>query len=411
MSQVKSGDKGMKILYVSSDKFPPFRVDVAVLFGEKMVARGNQVDWVLQSEDQKKTSEVVDWWGGRVWVGASTDKMSRMGKIKKQLQALRNDLRVLGLAKKNRYDIIQVKDKFAAALIGLVAARIGKAKFIYWLSFPIAEAYLLRFKEGTAKHPVVNYLRGHISKWLLYKLIMPCADLVVLQSEQMKKDVISEGVSEGKLTAVPMGVKIEDMPYSGGVDATRPFPMVVYLGTLVRVRRMDFLIRAFAVTKMRVPDAVLYLVGGGEDDTDIEVLKAEVSRLGLDDAVIFTGFMPMKDAWDFVRKADVCVSPFYPTPILNSTSPTKLVEYMAMGKPVVANDHPEQSLVIRESGAGICVPYDEERFGEAIANLLEDRAAAIRMGVDGRKYVEKNRSYEVIADRLQEKYLRVAGKT
>ncbi len=42
--------------------------------------------------------------------------------------------------------------------------------------------------------------------------------------------------------------------------------------------------------------------------------------------------------------------------ILRAASPTKLVEYMAMGKAVVANDHPEQKRVIEESGAGYCVP-------------------------------------------------------
>jgi hypothetical protein len=40
---------------------------------------------------------------------------------------------------------------------------------------------------------------------------------------------------------------------------------------------------------------------------------------------------------------------------LNPASPTKLVEYMALGKAVVANDHPDQRMVLEQSGAGICV--------------------------------------------------------
>ena len=115
----------------------------------------------------------------------------------------------------------------------------------------------------------------------------------------------------------------------------------------------------------------------------------------------------MQEAWKFVSKADVCVSPFYPTPILNSTSPTKLIEYMAIGKPVVANDHPEQNLVILESGAGICVPWEENAFADAIVKLLSQPEIAEKMGHKGRHYVEKHRNYKIIANVVENEYFRI----
>ena len=57
--------------------------------------------------------------------------------------------------------------------------------------------------------------------------------------------------------------------------------------------------------------------------------------MGVAASVIFTGQLPRQEALRYVQDADVCVSPFYPTAVLNSTSPTKLVEYMAMGKAVI----------------------------------------------------------------------------
>ena len=101
-----------------------------------------------------------------------------------------------------------------------------------------------------------------------------------------------------------------------------------------------------------VPTARLYVVGRGDDPEDETFLESEAARLGLQSSVVFVGQLPQAQALRYVREADVCVSPFYPTPVLRSTSPTKLVEYMAMGKAVVANDHPEQKRVIEESGAG-----------------------------------------------------------
>ena len=82
---------------------------------------------------------------------------------------------------------------------------------------------------------------------------------------------------------------------------------------------------------------------------------------------------------------------------------------MAMGKAVVANDHPEQRLVISESKAGICVPYEENAFAEAILHLLYHPEEAKEMGIRGRKYVEKHRSYEQIADLVETKLLQVCN--
>jgi glycosyltransferase involved in cell wall biosynthesis len=184
---------------------------------------------------------------------------------------------------------------------------------------------------------------------------------------------------------------------------------ILYLGTIVRVRRLDFLIRVLAKVRESVGDAKLYIVGGGNDAADEKLLLDETARLGLESAVVMVGHVPRARALEYVRDADVCVSPFYPTPILNSTSPTKLVEYMAMGKAVVANDHPEQRLVIEESGAGYCVRWDEAEFARAIVALLNAPEQAREMGERGRRYVTEHRSYARIADVVERELLAIAG--
>ena len=186
--------------------------------------------------------------------------------------------------------------------------------------------------------------------------------------------------------------------------------MIVYLGTLLRERRLGFLLRAFKKVRDVVPTAKLYFLGKGESPEDEESLVEESIRLGIDDAIVFTGYLPMEEAWEYIRRADVCVSPFFPTPILNSTSPTKLIEYMAMGKAVVGNSHPEQSLVIEESGGGICTPWDESEFAQAINTLLKDPVLAAEMGRKGRRYVELNRTNAVMADRVLADYARICNR-
>lgn len=397
----------MKFIFITSDKFPPFRVDLKILFGKEMVQRGHTIHWLLQSEKACSTSFQTTWSDNRVWVCATDLGSSALNKIRKHVLDILNDFRMFRLVKKNRYDFIQVKDKFISALLGIIVSRLYSYKFVYWLSYPFPEASIYKANTGTTRYPLYYKIRGYIFKHLLYRVIMPLADKIFVQSNQMKKDVVAMGIPEQKLTSVPMGVSLNMIPYNPKAtdfEKKKDEKIVLYLGTMIRIRRIDFLIRVFDYVLKHELKAKLYMIGGSHDQADLAFLKKEVEKLGMEQSVVFTDFVPMDKAWEYVEKADVCVSPFYPTPILNSTSPTKLAEYMAMGKPVVANDHPEQRLVISESGGGICVPYREKEFAEAIVCLLQNPDKAKTMGIKGRAYIEENREYSKICDLVENQY-------
>jgi len=402
----------MSILVVSSDTYPPTRVDVTVLFGEELAGRGHRIDWLLQSEAACARPYVTPWGGGQVWVGATDLGESRFSRFRKHWLGIRNDLRLFKLLRTGKYDIIEVKDKFIAGLAAALASRMYRKRFIYWLSYPFPEAYLHGARDGTARYPLLWLIRGWIFKVLLYRLILPRADHVFVQSEQMRRDVAAEGIPLARMTAVPMGVKTgsivaTDVTERNLIPAGQPCFM--YLGTLNKVRKLDFLMRVLARVLERIPNAKLYIVGAGDDPSDEQLLIEEARKLNVSHAAVFVGKLPQPQALRYVQEADVCVSPFYPTPVLNSTSPTKLVEYMATGKAVVANEHPEQALIIRESGAGFCVPWDEEAFATAIVKLIQDAPLARRMGDLGRKYVQTHRTYTVIADQVERELLRIAA--
>ncbi|MGA2565068.1 MAG: glycosyltransferase family 4 protein [Steroidobacteraceae bacterium] len=404
----------LRVLIVSSDTYPPKRVDVAVLFGEELSGRGHHFDWILQSEAACSRSYVVDWGGGSVWVGATDLGSSLLSRIRKHTRGIIHDLRLIPLLRKTHYDFIEVKDKFISGIIALIAARLYHRKFVFWLSYPFGEDYLLRAKDGTARYPILYFIRGAVSKALLYKLLLRSADHVFVQSEQMRRDVGREGIPLEKITAVPMGIK--PSTFSRSVDGAdrvlipRGVPCFLYLGTLGKVRRLDFLVRVLALVREKLPGVMLYFIGGSDDPGDASALVQEARRLGVGDAVVMVGQLPQSEALRYVQEADVCVSPFFPTPVLNSTSPTKLVEYMGMGKAVVANDHPEQRLVIEQSGAGYCVPYEEAAFAAAIIELLKSPDTAALMGKRGHEYVIAQRSYARIADRVEETFGLIAAE-
>lgn len=403
----------LRMLVLSSDTFPPSRVDVSVLFGEELASRGHKIDWLLQSEAHCANSYTTDWLGCRVWVGATDLGASLLNRIRKHVIGILHDLKLFPLMRSGRYDFIEVKDKFVSGLFAAVAARLFHKRFIYWLSYPFPEDYLLRAKEGTARYPLLYRIRGLTFKVLLYKVLLRAADHVFVQSEQMRRDLAAEGIPLKKMTAIPMGIKPDRFRVEGYAAARTLIPSTersfLYLGTLTKVRRLDFLVRVLAHVRQAIPSAKLYIVGRGEDDSDEEVLRKEAARLGVADAMVLVGQLPQAEALRYVHEAEVCVSPYYPTPILNSTSPTKLIEYMAMGKAVVANDHPEQRLIIEESAAGFCVPWNEQAFADAILRLMSEPEEAKVMGERGRRYAIEHRSYAKIADAVENKFMQIAS--
>jgi glycosyltransferase involved in cell wall biosynthesis len=408
---VNEGRK-LRVLFITSDTYPPFRPAARAIFGEELVNKGHVVDWILQAEKACLKPMQISVGEGWAYVGATDDGTSRWRRLRKHLLGLKNDLRVFALAKKNSYDVIQIKDKYIGAVLAIIAARLTHTCVLYWLAYPHAEASLYAAEHGVARYRLFYIVRGIFFKLLLYKIIVPSCRHIFVQSEQMKRDVADQGISVDKMTPVPGSVNLDSIPYRPASPQDRALEAmqerrIVYLGTLLRERQLGFIIRVLAKVLDRQPDAKLYMIGKGENPEDEELLHAEAKRLDVTSRVVFTGYLPMAEAWEYIRGADVCVSPYFPTPILNSTSPTKLIEYMAMGKAVVGNDHPEQSLVIAESGGGLCAPWDEQLFAEAITTLLNDPRLTREMGMRGRRYVEAHRTNAVMGDLVAREYYRV----
>lgn len=397
----------LSILFMTSDGYPPFRPAAKAIFTGGLPSRGHSVDWLQQAADASVPGGAFPCPGGIAYVAPTTAAHSRLGRLWKHWLALRNDLRVFGLLARGNYSLVQVKDKYIGALIALIAAKRHGVPVFYWLAYPHAEASLHAAREGVARYTLWYALRGRLQRWLLYRIIMPACAHVFVQSEQMKLDIQREGIPREAMTAVPSSVNLTE--FDRVLEEAPPAEpaaqrSIVYLGTLLRERRLDFLIRVLCRVLPQFPDARLVYVGKGENQEDEDFLVAEASRLGVASQVTITGWLPMEEAWRRCRAASVCISPYRPIPILRSTSPTKLVEYMALGKAVVANDHPEQSDVLRACDAGLVCGWNESEFADAIVRLLGSPERCAQMGRNGRRFVERHRTHAVLTETVLGRY-------
>jgi glycosyltransferase involved in cell wall biosynthesis len=411
-----AGQSGrLRILFVTSDKFPPFRPAAKAIFSEGLSGSGHRIDWLLQAAHSGISPGPRRYRGGVAYVAPTHDGHTRLARLGKYWAEIRNDLRIVGLMRRRTYTLIQVKDKYLGALIAIAAGRFYGVPVFYWLAYPHGEASLYAARNGIARYALFYRLRGVAQRWLLYRIVMKACAHVFVQSEQMRSDLVREGVPRDKMTAVPSSVNLADYAAApsqeSGESPAADARSIVYLGTLLRERRLDFLVRVFAKVLARVAGARLVFVGGGENPEDENLLWREARSVGVSNAMTITGWIPMQDAMDHVRRAGVAVSPYFPVPILLSTSPTKLIEYMALGKAVVANHHPEQSLVLQQSGGGLLCAWDESEFADAIVLLLENPHVARSMGQAGRCFVEAHRTHSTMTKLVADRYAGVLRRS
>jgi len=397
--------KKYKFYYSIVDSYPAFRVDVIDLFRSLGQLGNVEVEWFMTSG--KPTSKT------QVLMGAEkvhlpiklAGRLPIMKVINKVFYWVFDIFGLLNGAFKN-ISLFQTRDKYFASLFALLIARLKGVKYTYWCSYPFPEQDLEHARNASGFKRLVYTITGYWGFFVLYKIVIPLSDHAFVQSEQMRSDMTKYGIKPEKMTPVPMGVpnRIFDIDTSCILIKPKQF---AYVGTLAAIRRMHVLIEAFVEVVKHYPDATLVIVGDGIVPADRLGLEQQADQLGLSHAVTFTGFVSIDMAWEIAAASQCCISPFFPTKVLASTSPTKLVEYMALGRPVVCNDHPEQKQIIEASGAGLCVPWGMKAFADAMIWMLENPDHAEQMAKKGPDWVRKNRTYSVIAENVWPVYQRI----
>jgi glycosyltransferase involved in cell wall biosynthesis len=372
---------------------------------------GHKITWVILSEKHRRNQQFL-FKGTYVYSAPYIhyfSESSLLGKIfNLTLSTFRMIYLILKIFRKceDRYDIILVR---VDVLMGLLAFYIKlryKIPFVYEIINPPEHKW-----EGCrieAKKPkILYYLIAKLSA-SMEMFIMKRADLVLPTTKWFAEALVKKGISKSKLLPHPNGVDIESFFKNRDGKAVREkyhlanSKIFIYLGTMDKARYLGLLIKAFWKVKKETEDVKLLMVGEGSDRENRERLAEE---LGIKDDVIFTGQVAQSEVPNYIAAADVGVSPIPSSSFYKVSSPIKMLEYMAMGKPVVANDEiPEQEEIIRKSGGGILVKFEYESFANGIIELLDNPDTAREMGKKGQKWIMKNRTYEILARRLEEKY-------
>lgn len=404
-----SGDNAChdpRFLIIARDSHPAFRVDITVLFSKYLVQE-YRLDWVMRdAKNGKPRIDISE--REQVFVIGGRGLMRFFSATRVHLSAIK---RIFS----GHYALVQCRDAFLIAWLYAVIARLAGVPFTYWMSYPMELGYLDRAKNDFRKGRIFRALgRGLIGGlgWLsLYGVALPLACHVFVQSQRMKLDVARKSIPALKITAVPMAIdlsKPEMLRSQSQKTNTEPCSKtIVYTGTLDPARRMAVPAEGVAMYCANHPNCRFIIIGSASQN-ERDIVGAPFRARHIENQLDFIDFMPWAEMLGYVQVADVCLAP-YPddTKMLASATPTKLIEYVATGRRVVANFHPDQTYIANATlTTELCV-FSPEGFHTAIDTAMRLGSPSTNAARRAAAWVLQERSYAKLSVMVKNRYSQI----
>jgi glycosyltransferase involved in cell wall biosynthesis len=262
------------------------------------------------------------------------------------------------------------------------------------------ELYLSRYnKPRDAPGPIYRTLR------LFESFCLRLADLVIATNESYRDIDIRRGkVDPRRVFVVRNGPDLTRMRLTEPDDRLRALrkSVLVYIGVMGPQDGVDYLLRALRHLVYDLDKLSFYCVIIGTGDA-VDDLKRLAHELRIDDYVWFTGFIPEQDLLRYLSTADICVAPDPSSPLNDVSTWIKIMEYMALGKPIVSFDLKESRYSAQDAALYVR-PNDELEFARAIETLMARPDLRRKMGEVGRMRIEKELKWDLVKENLVSAY-------
>ncbi len=274
-------------------------------------------------------------------------------------------------------------------LFFLVARRLARrgTRFVFDQHDLVPELYLSRFGRGR------DLLFRAVCR--LERLTYRAAHVVIATNESYRQVALTRGGKRPEevfvVRSAPAVERFHQVAPDEAARRGKPY-LLCYLGVMGPQDGVDYALRALARLRDEVGRADWHAVFVGGGDT-FEAMVALSRELGLSDLVEFTGRIPDEDLLRYLSTADVCLSPDPLNPLNDVSTMNKIMEYMAMARPIVSFDLREARV-----SAGDAAVYaranDESEFAKLISHLLDHPDERRRMGEIGQARVSGPLSWD-----------------
>jgi glycosyltransferase involved in cell wall biosynthesis len=240
---------------------------------------------------------------------------------------------------------------------------------------------------------------------LLERLTFRVADVSIATNESYRRIAVGRGgMAADRVFVVRSGPSLERMKQVAPVPALKrgKHYLVGYVGVMGAQEGIDLLLRAVkhVVRSLKRTDIHFGLVGGG---TSLDAMRALARELGVEDYVTFTGPVPDVDMLAMLNTADVCVNADVANAMNDISTMNKVMEYMALGKPMVQFDLTEGRVSAQQASL-YARKNDALDLGAKIVELIDDPERRRRMGAFGRRRVIEELEWRYEAPKLLAAY-------
>ena len=216
------------------------------------------------------------------------------------------------------------------------------------------------------------------------------ADISIATNESYRKIAIERGgMASDRVFVVRSGTnlaRVRSVPADPHWKNGRQF-LVAYVGVIGKQEGLDLFLESVRhIRNVRGRDDVQFaVVGGGPEQ---EATKALAKEMGLDDIVTLTGRVDDATLFSVLSTADVCVNPDRPNVMNDKSTMNKIMEYMALGKPIVQFDLTEGRFSAQRASL-YARNTDTDDFGDKVLALLDDPKLRASMGEFGKMRVKE----------------------
>jgi glycosyltransferase involved in cell wall biosynthesis len=385
----------LRILYFADIRFPLERANGIQTMEtcHALARRGHFVSLVVRPDTHSPSRDPFEYYGLPLLARLRVEYVRVSGPpVARRAQYLAFTIgRILG---RSRADVVLTRDLGAASVLLRVPGAL-RPKLVYeshGYAPDVAAALPDLLASGTPPGPgkLARLERREAQVWR-------GADGYVTITAGLAADLEQRFGRRGRMAVVPDGTRLHPGHGHGtGIVAdradrargTRPDedraratgaigPVVAYAGHLYAWKGVDVLLEAIA----QLPGVGGLIVGGHEKEPDLARLKDQATRLGIAGRVRFTGLVPPSAVAGQLRASDVLVLPNPASAISTRfTSPLKLFEYMAAGRPIVASDLPAIREVLRHDESALLVaPGDPAALAAGVRRVVNDHALAERL--------------------------------
>jgi glycosyltransferase involved in cell wall biosynthesis len=297
------------------------------------------------------------------------------------------------LAIKERFDAVHLHNPpNTLFVIGAFYRLFGK-KFVFDHHDLEPELYLSRYGIKTS----------FIYKVLLLeeRLCLKTANMVIATNDSYKEIEIKRGdIKPDKIFVVRNGPDLRTFRLVDGDKELQNMgkKILIYIGVMGRQDGVDYLLRSLReiVYSMGRTDFYCVIIGRGDAVESLMVLRDE---LQLKDYVRFTGRLSQEDFMPYLSIADIGLDPNPSNALNDSSTCIKLMEYMALSKPIVCFDLKETRYSALEAAIYV-TPNDEKEFAKAIVRLMDHPRKRAKMGAFGQKRVKEKLAWQHVSKNL-----------